>query len=318
MKRAIMAVLVGLLISTALCASAIGQTEMPAIPNEDQDRLIKGEVETAVSMLQAIYTKHRQGKMTLGKARELGADLLRELKYGEDGYFWADTTKGVNAVLYGRKDVEGRNRLNDRDVNGKYYIKEFITKAKAGGGYAEYWFPRKGQTAAQPKRAYVTLFEPFGWVVGSGYYCPAVADQIKDPVLSKVLAETKPFAGLTAAERDALRSVVTLRYAKAGERIIKQGTMLDRMFIILDSQADIRVNGKHISTLPIQSLVGELEFLDPLPVAADVFVLQNTDLIELPYAELMALIEKQPRLGYELMSEFAIIEAQRLRARNAD
>jgi methyl-accepting chemotaxis protein len=136
----------------------------------DQDLLIKSEVETAVSMLQAIYAKHQQGKMTFAEAKKLGADLLRELRYGTDGYFWADTTEGVNVVLYGRKDVEGRNRLEDKDRNGTYYIKEFLAKGKAGGGYVDYWFPEKGQSEARPKRSYVLLFEPFHWVVGSVYY----------------------------------------------------------------------------------------------------------------------------------------------------
>jgi methyl-accepting chemotaxis protein len=135
-----------------------------------QDLLIKSEVETAVSMLQTIYAKHRQGEMTLAEAEKLGADLLRELRYGTDGYFWADTTEGVNVVLYGRKDVEGRNRLEDKDSKGTYYIKELLAKAKAGGGYVDYWFPKKGQTKAQPKRSHVLLFKPFHWVVGSGYY----------------------------------------------------------------------------------------------------------------------------------------------------
>jgi len=48
----------------------------------DQDLLIKSEVETAVSMLQAIFTKYQQGEMTLEEAKKLGADLLRELRYG--------------------------------------------------------------------------------------------------------------------------------------------------------------------------------------------------------------------------------------------
>ena len=135
-----------------------------------QDLLIKSEVETAVSMLQAIFTKHQQGEMTLAKAKELGADLLRELKYGTEGYFWADTTEGVNVVLYGRKDVEGRNRLEDQDPKGMFYVKEFLAKGKAGGGYVEYLFSKKGQTTTQPKKSYVLLFKPFGWVVGCGYY----------------------------------------------------------------------------------------------------------------------------------------------------
>lgn len=134
-----------------------------------QDVLIKSEVETAVSMLQGIFAKQRKGELSMEKAKELGAELLRGLQYGTDGYFWADTTEGVNVVLYGRKDVEGRNRLEDKDEKGTFYIKEFIAKAKTGG-FVEYWFTKKGQTEAQPKRSYVLLFEPFGWIVGTGYY----------------------------------------------------------------------------------------------------------------------------------------------------
>ena len=28
-----------------------------------------------------------------------------------------------------------------------FYVKEFLAKGKAGGGYVEYWFPKKGQTS---------------------------------------------------------------------------------------------------------------------------------------------------------------------------
>jgi methyl-accepting chemotaxis protein len=135
-----------------------------------QDVLLQCEVETAVSMLQAISAKQQRGEMTLEKAKVLGADLLRELRYGPDGYFWADTTNGVNVVLFGRKDVEGRNRLEDKDLKGAFYVKDFLAKAKTGGGYVEYWFPKKGETTALPKRSYVLSFDPFGWVIGSGYY----------------------------------------------------------------------------------------------------------------------------------------------------
>lgn len=138
--------------------------------SQPMDLLVKSEVETAVSMLRAIYSKHQQGEMTLEQAKKLGADLLRELRYGTDGYFWADTMQGVNVVLYGRKDVEGKRRLEDKDQHGKFYVIEFLAKGKAGGGYVEYWFPKLGSSTAQAKRSYVLQFKPFGWVVGSGYY----------------------------------------------------------------------------------------------------------------------------------------------------
>jgi methyl-accepting chemotaxis protein len=163
--------LVVLLISAFVTFSVAKETaDVVSQSQLSKDKLIKSEVETAISMLQAIFTKHQKGEMSLAEAKKLGIDLLRELRYGSEGYFWADTTEGVNVVLYGRKDVEGRNRIDDKDQNGFFFIREFMKTAKGGGGYVEYWFPKRGETLAQPKRSYVLLFKPFGWVVGSGYY----------------------------------------------------------------------------------------------------------------------------------------------------
>lgn len=140
------------------------------------------------------------------------------------------------------------------------------------------------------------------------------ADKAKALELSKALGQAKLFAGLTDKGRTALKSAATLRHCKEGERIIERGKPLDRMFIVLEGQAEVRVNGKPVATLPEQSLVGELEFLDMLPASADVVILKETHLIELNNAVLSALMKKQPRLGYVLMSEIARIEGQRLRA----
>jgi methyl-accepting chemotaxis protein len=169
MKRLFPTLLAVLLFLAVLLQSVLVLTPKPTDPAA-QDLLVKSEVETAAGMLQTLYNKQQQGEMSLEEAKELGADLLRELRYGTDGYFWADTTAGVNVVLYGRKDVEGRNRLEDKDAKGGYFVKEFLAKGKAGGGYVNYWFPKRGETAAQPKRSFVLLFRPFGWVIGSGYY----------------------------------------------------------------------------------------------------------------------------------------------------
>jgi len=169
MNKAFMIALAGILGVVLLCLCAFAETNK-LTDSAAQDLLIKREVETAVSMLQAIHVQHQRGKTTIEEAKELGATLLRELRYGADGYFWADTTEGVNVVLYGRKDVEGRNRLEDKDLKGTYYVKAFLNKANIGGGYVEYWFSKQGETTPLPKRSYVLLFKPFGWVIGTGYY----------------------------------------------------------------------------------------------------------------------------------------------------
>jgi methyl-accepting chemotaxis protein len=138
--------------------------------SRSRDILVKSEVETAVSMLQAIYLKSSSGEMSLDQAKKLGADLLRDLGYGKEGYFWADTVDGVNVVLGWKRELEGTNRLDHRDPDGVYYVRRFLSKGIAGGGYVNYLFHRKNEQNWVPKRAYVKLFKPFGWVVGSGYY----------------------------------------------------------------------------------------------------------------------------------------------------
>ena len=140
--------------------------------NDKQDAVIKNATQQAVSTLQAVYDRSKKDNMTLDQAKETGANLLREMRYGDDGkgYFWADTVAGVNVVLYGDKKVEGKNRL-DANINGVNYVREIITHGKQpGGGYTDYWFPKPGSTEPLKKRGYSLLFKPFGWVVGTGYY----------------------------------------------------------------------------------------------------------------------------------------------------
>jgi CRP-like cAMP-binding protein len=140
------------------------------------------------------------------------------------------------------------------------------------------------------------------------------ADQAKASELYKALRQAKLFTGLTDEEISALESVAILRHCKAGERIIEQAKSLDRMFIIPEGLAEINVDGEFITILPVQSLVGEVEFLDGLPASANVVILKETSLIELNNTALTELMNKRPRIGYVLMSEIARIEGQRLRA----
>ncbi|MCG8480650.1 MAG: methyl-accepting chemotaxis protein [Spirochaetales bacterium] len=142
------------------------------------DLLIRTQVESAVSLLDYHHSRHRSGSISLDEARRDAADALRELRYGEEGYFWADTVEGVNVVLLGR-DTEGTDRLNASDVKGFDFIREIIDMGmQPGGGYTDYWFPRSAGGEAELKRGYSLLYEPFGWVVGTGNYIDDIAREV--------------------------------------------------------------------------------------------------------------------------------------------
>lgn len=144
----------------------------------DFDQDIQNQVDSVISLLNQIYSQYENGVYTFDEAQKLAADQIREMRYGEDGYFWIDTSDGTNVVYLG-KDAEGKNRIDTVDANGVFLIQEIIDVAvKDGGGYTDYMFPKPEETEASPKRAYSAYFEPFDWVIGTGNYIDYIDDAI--------------------------------------------------------------------------------------------------------------------------------------------
>ena len=159
-------------------------TMMEESIRSDYDDNIKKQVDNAISLLDTVYAKSEAGECTLEEAEKEGADLLRELRYGESGYFWADTYDGDNVVLLGSA-TEGTNRMETQDAQGYQMVKEIIRVGKeADGGFTDYVFPKEGETEASPKRSYSKAFEPFGWVVGTGNYIDYIDTTVEEKTQS--------------------------------------------------------------------------------------------------------------------------------------
>lgn len=154
------------------------------------DADIKHNVETVISQLNGVMEQEKKGMLTSSEAKTLAADLIRSAAYENGGYFWADTLEGVNVVLLGKEDVEGKSRLDLADHYGHKIIQGFIEIVKKdGSGYSEYYFPKPNETEPLPKRAYVQLYEPYGWIIGTGNYIDDIDTAIaaeKENVLSDV------------------------------------------------------------------------------------------------------------------------------------
>ena len=151
---------------------------MESSSRQSYDDLIKQQVGVAISLLSDINDEYKAGKYTLEEAKNLAADEIRQLRYGDAGYFWIDQSDGTNVVLLG-SDTEGTNRMDTKDADGYQMVKEIIRVAvEDGGGYTDYVFPKEGETEASPKRSYSEYFEPFDWVVGTGNYTDYIDDDI--------------------------------------------------------------------------------------------------------------------------------------------
>jgi len=152
---------------------------MDSITRADYDNSIKEQVRSVISLLDTIYQQYEDGVYSFEEAKKVAADLVREMRYGENGYFWVDYSDGTNVVLLGN-ETEGTNRMETKDAEGYQMVKEIIRIAvEDGGGYVDYVFPKEGETVSSPKRSYSQYYEPFDWVVGTGNYIDYLDDLIK-------------------------------------------------------------------------------------------------------------------------------------------
>lgn len=143
---------------------------MDASSRQSYDDSIKEQVGVVISLLTEINEEYKAGTYTLDEAKQIAAEEVRQMRYGEAGYFWIDQSDGTNVVLLG-SDTEGTNRMDTKDAKGYQMVKEIIRVAvEDGGGYTDYVFPKEGETKPSPKRSYSEYFEPFDWVVGTGNY----------------------------------------------------------------------------------------------------------------------------------------------------
>ncbi len=138
---------------------------------DDVKAELKNETQIAMSICSTMYSRYEAGEMSLEEAEKEAADIIRELKYDDgNGYFWVDTSEGVNVVLLGR-DTEGSSRWDAVDTNGNYYIQQMISNGmQDGGGYTQLMFAKPNETEELPKLNYTAYYEPFDWVMGTGVW----------------------------------------------------------------------------------------------------------------------------------------------------
>ena len=158
-----------------------------ASSRQSYDDSIKQQVSVVISLLSEVYDEYKAGAYTLDEAKKIAADEVRQMRYGDAGYFWIDQSDGTNVVLLG-SDTEGTNRMETQDAEGYQMVKEIIRVAvEDGGGYTDYVFPKEGETEPSPKRSYSEYFEPFDWVVGTGNYT--------DYIDTAIAAQDEEFSG---------------------------------------------------------------------------------------------------------------------------
>ncbi|HEY9079322.1 cache domain-containing protein [Magnetovibrio sp.] len=156
-------------------------------------RELEERVSEAVSIVGNVY--RRPDLTTERDVLETAVrETLRAIRYdGGRGYYFILDLNGVSQLATDRPQNEGRNMLRD----GPQEVRDLVTrvlqlaKSKKGGGFISHDWSKPGSRGTlHRKLTYVKLFEPLGWVIGSGIYLDEALTKTKTKVLERVQTST--------------------------------------------------------------------------------------------------------------------------------
>ncbi|GFO67170.1 chemotaxis protein [Geomonas limicola] len=136
-------------------------------------------VELSFGILSEIDSQVKSGALSPEDGRKLAANRLGALRYGDKDYLWVNDLAPRMVMHPFKPELNGKDLAGVKDPDGKSVFIEFARVCKEkGAGFVEYRWPKPGAEKPVPKVSYVKLFEPWGWVVGSGIYVDDLYQQM--------------------------------------------------------------------------------------------------------------------------------------------
>jgi two-component system NarL family sensor kinase len=128
---------------------------------------LKNYISLALSSIDHIYKNNNQDN---DAAKELVIDILTNLEYGANGYFFVYKNNGDNVVHPRQSFRIGENWWDLQDQNGQFIIRDLIQNAKDKAGFVEYVWEKPSSQEVVKKLAYSVMLERWQWMIGTGIY----------------------------------------------------------------------------------------------------------------------------------------------------
>ncbi|AVB19640.1 MULTISPECIES: methyl-accepting chemotaxis protein [Pseudomonas syringae group] len=137
-------------------------------------------VQTASGILTFYQGLEAAGSMTREAAQQQALKEIKGLRYSQNDYFWINDLRPVMIMHPTNPKLEGQDISTIRDPDGFAVFNEMVALVKSkGAGMVNYRWPKPGASEPVKKTSYVQLFQPWGWILGSGVYVDDVAAEFK-------------------------------------------------------------------------------------------------------------------------------------------
>lgn len=170
---------------------------------EEQTEIIKTQLKNNVDNVYRMIAQSHQMSITAGQFIQkadtgtvgnsivmsnylrLTVENIRKLRFGEAGYIWLNEIDPPYTVVMHpiRRDMEGTAQKFYIQATHQNVYEAFadVIHENDGAGFLQYDFYKPGTNEKIPKLSYIRLYEPLGWVIGTGVYI----DHIDKMVTSK-------------------------------------------------------------------------------------------------------------------------------------
>lgn len=138
----------------------------------EKQAAITSLVQQATSMLVSFQKQIEDGTLEKEDAQQKAANRISSIRY-ENGsnYIWINDLAPKMVMHPLRPELNGKDLSDNKDPNGKALFVEMVNVCKEKGkGFVRYAWPKAGSTKPVPKLSYVELYQPWGWILGTGIY----------------------------------------------------------------------------------------------------------------------------------------------------
>lgn len=200
----------------------------------EREGLLQNITQSTYHTINLYIDKVNNGEMTKEEAQKHVIAMINKIRFLDGrGYFYAYDMDGTCITIATRQELAGKNRIDIKDKNGVYYIKEMVNIAQSstGSGFLTYQTIKPGEDKNKefPKVSYVQKIPEWGWLFGTGDYVDDINNQVVSTLVPVLIT------GLIA-----MLAIIYLSLAVIGKSITEPIEKITKLSLKL-AENDLRI-----------------------------------------------------------------------------
>jgi methyl-accepting chemotaxis protein len=162
------------LILSLLCLAGISiynAYQTRAMRQDERKADLEHASEVALSVVRTFGDQAAAGAMPVAEAQKRAMDSVRNMRYGNNGYFIILNSHPIILMHATHAELNGKDVSDYKDTNGVYLYMDIVaTIRRDDQGFTAGVFPKPGTTGVAPKVAYSAIYQPWDGILATGLY----------------------------------------------------------------------------------------------------------------------------------------------------